>query len=215
MENKTTPLDEVMGQLACGAFFFGLQSCEYLTVTGKRKTKRLQIKHIRFSRNKAEVTDKRSALILYADSVSIIFRFQKNKKKNITVTQPQSGDTLCPVIMWATIVRRILSYKGSTLDTYINAYQLPGTKVHYVKATNMMKHLKATVNVIGKDKLGFDGDEVGTHSIHSSLAMSLYLKKRMISTIMLIGRWSSDAFLLYIRRQVQEFSAGVTSDMVN
>ena len=31
---------------------------------------------------------------------------------------------------------------------------------------------------------------------------------------MLLGRWSSDAFLLYIRRQVQEFSTGVSSDML-
>jgi hypothetical protein len=45
--------------------------------------------------------------------------------------------------------------------------------------------------------------------------MALYLKKRMVSTIMLIGRWSSDAFLLYIRRQIQEFSAGVSADMVS
>ena len=32
---------------------------------------------------------------------------------------------------------------------------------------------------------------------------------------MLLGRWCSNAFLLYIRRQVQEFSAGVSADMVS
>ena len=62
--------------------------------------------------------------------------------------------------------------------------------------------------------LGFEGKETGTHSIRSSLAMALYLSKRPVSTIMLLGRWSSDAFLLYIRRQVQEFSTGVSKDMV-
>ena len=45
--------------------------------------------------------------------------------------------------------------------------------------------------------------------------MALYLSKRAVTTIMLLGRWSSDAFLLYIRRQVQEFSAGVSADMVS
>ena len=45
--------------------------------------------------------------------------------------------------------------------------------------------------------------------------MALYLAKRPISTIMLIGRWCSDAFLLYIRRQVQEFSTGISADMVS
>ena len=42
----------------------------------------------------------------------------------------------------------------------------------------MMRHLKHTVdNMSG---LGFTGREVGTHSIRSSLAMALYLKKRMV-----------------------------------
>ena len=44
--------------------------------------------------------------------------------------------------------------------------------------------------------------------------MTLYLAKRAVSTIMLIGCWCSDAFLLYVRQQVQEFSAGISADMV-
>ena len=76
----------------------------------------------------------------------------------------------------------------------------------------MLTHIQHTVdNMSG---LGFTGKEVGTHSIRSSFAMALYLARRPVSTIMLMGRWSSDAFLLYIRRQVQEFSRGVSSDMV-
>ena len=77
----------------------------------------------------------------------------------------------------------------------------------------MTTQLKHTVdNMSG---LGFKGKDVGTHSIRSSFAMALYLSKRAISTIMLLGRWCSDAFLLYVRRQVQEFSAGVSADMVS
>ena len=77
----------------------------------------------------------------------------------------------------------------------------------------MFQHIANTVG--NMEGLGFTKDEVGTHSIRSSLAMSLYLAQRPITTIMLLGRWSSDAFLLYIRRQVQEFSKGVSADMVN
>ena len=111
-ENNFTPMDEAMGQLACGAFFFGMRSCEYLVVAGeKRKTKRLKIRNIRFFKNNVEIRDKTSALILFADTVSITFEFQKNKQKNITVTQPRSGKRICPVIIWAKIVRRVLSYK--------------------------------------------------------------------------------------------------------
>jgi hypothetical protein len=44
--------------------------------------------------------------------------------------------------------------------------------------------------------------------------MAMYLAGIPVYTIMLIGRWSSDAFLCYIRRQVQEFSAGVSKRMI-
>ena len=33
-------------------------------------------------------------------------------------------------------------------------------------------------------------------------------------TIMLLGRWCSDTFLLYIRKQVLEFSAGISQSML-
>ena len=40
--------------------------------------------------------------------------------------------------------------------------------------------------------------------------MAMYLNDVPTYTIMLVGRWSSDAFLKYIRRQVQEFTSGVS-----
>jgi hypothetical protein len=70
------------------------------------------------------------------------------------------------------------------------------------------------VRAIGRDILGFDAFEVGTHSLRSAAAMAMYLAGVPVYTIMLIGRWSSDAFLRYIRRQVQEFSAGVSQRML-
>ena len=130
----------------------------------------------------------------------------------VTVTQPRSGKKICPVTLWANITQRILSYKFTSSISPVNVVQI-GDTLHHITANEMCKHISHTVdNMSG---LGFTGKDVGTHSIRSSLAMALYLKKCMISTIMLIGRWSSDAFLLYIRRQVQEFSAGLSADMVS
>ena len=76
-----------------------------------------------------------------------------------------------------------------------------------------MTHLQHTVaNMSG---LGFTRKYIETNSIRSSLDMLLYLSKRPVSTIMLPGRFFSDAFLLYIFQQVHEFSAGVSADMVS
>ena len=210
--NNFTPLDTAMGELACGAFFFGMRSCGYLTVKGTRKTKRLKVENIRFFKNNGEIKKKTCALIEFADTVSVTFKFQKNRQRDITVTQPRSGKQLCPVLIWGEIVQRILSYKGSTEKSPVNAV-LIGEKRHYISSTEMFRHLRHTVDNMGG--LGFSGKDVGTHSIRSSLAMALYLAKRPVSTIILLGRWCSDAFLLYIRRQVQEFSTGVSADMIS
>jgi hypothetical protein len=45
--------------------------------------------------------------------------------------------------------------------------------------------------------------------------MAMYLAGVPVFTIMLIGCWSSDAFLRYIRRQVLQFSSGVAARMVS
>jgi hypothetical protein len=44
--------------------------------------------------------------------------------------------------------------------------------------------------------------------------MAIYLAGIPVFTIMLLGRWSSDVFLRYIRKQVKEFSRGISSKMI-
>ena len=44
--------------------------------------------------------------------------------------------------------------------------------------------------------------------------MAMYLGKFPVYTIMMIGRWSSDAFLRYIRKQVKQFSHNVSRRMI-
>ena len=89
---------------------------------------------------------------------------------------------------------------------------LLGETRHYISSAEMLSHICHTVdNMKG---LGFSGKDVSTHSIRSSLATALYLARRPVSTIILFGRWCSDVFLLYIRRQVQEFSTGVSADTI-
>ena len=78
----------------------------------------------------------------------------------------------------------------------------------------VLAKLRAAATAIGKDNLGFVADDLGLHSIRSGAAMSMYLAGVPVFTIMLIGRWSSDAFLRYIRKQVQEFSKEVSKKMV-
>jgi hypothetical protein len=56
----------------------------------------------------------------------------------------------------------------------------------------------------GKPAFGFHPNEVGNRSLRSGATMALFLKDHSTAKIsMILGRWSSDAFLVYIRPQVQ------------
>ena len=45
--------------------------------------------------------------------------------------------------------------------------------------------------------------------------MAMYLAGVPVFSIMLIGRWSSTAFLKYIRKQAEEFLQGISSKMLS
>ena len=62
--------------------------------------------------------------------------------------------------------------------------------------------------------LGFTSNEIGTHSIHSGGAMVMKLAGIDDTTIKLLGHWRSNSFLLYIRKQVLQFSSKVSARML-
>jgi hypothetical protein len=45
--------------------------------------------------------------------------------------------------------------------------------------------------------------------------MALFMKDHSTAKIMILGRWSSDAFLVYIRPQVLEWANNMARDMVS
>jgi hypothetical protein len=74
--------------------------------------------------------------------------------------------------------------------------------------------LRAAVIAIGEDLSGIKAIEVGTHSIRSGAAMAMDLGECSVYTIMMIGRWSREAFLRYIRKEVKQFSHNVWTRML-
>ena len=131
-----------------------------------------------------------------------------------TVTQHKNNTQLCPVLAYLKIVQHILSYPKGHKNSPINLVMI-NSKTHQMTGKEVFTRIRTIVSIFGKSDLGFSANEVGTHSIRSSAAMQLFLNKIPTYQIMLLGRWSSDAFLKYIRRQVQEFSSGLSRSMVN
>jgi len=150
-----------------------------------------------------------------ADCVSITFELQKKDAKFDMVSQHRSNDPLlCPVKIWAKIVKRIYSYPTSSPDTPVNTYFFSEDSHHLFSGKELLSRIRIAAKSIGEEVLGFPPESIGLHSARSGAAMAMYLGGVPVFTIMLLGRWSSDAFLRYIRKQVQEFSSGVSKKMI-
>jgi hypothetical protein len=203
------------------AFFWCMRSCEYSTVTGERKTKLLCFRNIRlFCKNNLPIPID-SPKIREAHSVSITFEFQKKEVRDDTISHQRSDDTIeggfmCPVKACISLLLRAKAFPIShlqLLDTSINTIFL-SDKPHLITSEVFLDTIRRTVKNMGKQRLGFGPEEVGTHSNRSGGAMSMFLSGTPVYSIMLIGRWSSDAFMRYIRKQVLAASHGISKKML-
>ena len=138
---------------------------------------------------------------------------QKNGEKEATITIHRSDGDLCPVNIFKQIVQQILAYPNATPNSPINLVQTSKGIVQ-IKSKTILRQIRSTVSQIGKDVLGFAASEIGNHSIRLSFDMFLYVAKVRSDKIMLQGRWRSQAFLTYIRRQVDEFSRKLSEQML-
>lgn len=212
---QVTEVQKAISQLGVGAFFFACRSCEYLKVpqSEQRRTDILRVRNIKFLLD-GVILKHSDPRLEFADSVSITFEWQKNDLRFDTVTQFATGDfLLCPVRAWAAIVRRILGYPGADENTPVSAVWRYD-RIEHITSAMMVESLRDAVKAIGEDKLGFKAEEIGTHSIRSGAVMAMSLGECLVYLIMMIGRWSSDAFLRYIRKQVEQFSHNVSHRML-
>ena len=187
-----------------------MHSCEYLLVpqAEKRRTDILRLRNIRFLED-GIVLDHSNPQCEFAESVAITFEFQEKDERNDTVTQKATDNAfLSPVKIWYEIVKRIRSYKGADDNTPVAEVWRNG-RIQHITSEEMVIYLRAAVEAIGEEKFGFKSTEVGTHSLRSGAAMAMFLDQIPVYTMMMIGLWSSDAFLKYIRKQVKQFSHNV------
>lgn len=196
-----------------------MRSCEYVKVSGDRKTNQIHICDVQFFKGTRELHHNSPAFSLgclcYVDTVSVTFTLQKNQEKEDTVTMHRSSDpTFCPVCTCASIVIRLRTTSGTSDHTTVNAYHDSG-RLNFVTAKQVSDAIKANILQMGQDRLGFTTDNIGIHSIRASTAMALNLGRIPIYVIVLVSRWSSDAFFNYIRKKVQDFTRGVSDAMLS
>jgi hypothetical protein len=210
----SSPAAEAAADLAMAVFFFACRSCEYLKVSGSRRTKPIRVGDVQF--RKGKITIPHDSLELhFAETVSVIFRDQKNWSKYQTRTAWATKDPKAdPVTAWANVVRRVRATPRCREATEVFHFSPAPGKVNIVDSDLMLVQLRAAVAHLGESALGYSPANIGTHSIRSGAAMALVLSGHAAWRIMLAGRWKSSAFLVYIREQVQAFSRGVSDRMI-
>ncbi len=194
------------------AFFFAMRSCEYLKVQGERRTDALRVRNFEFRKNQ-RILDHSDPNLESADTITLTFEYQKNAERDDPVTQSRTSDPLvCPVRAAAEVIQRLRA-EGATSDTHIYQYKDNRGKKKDLTGKVALALLRDYVKTVDKS-FGIPADEIGLHSLRASAAMAMYMNGIPVYTIMLLGRWSSDAFLRYIRKQVLEFSTNVSELMI-
>ena len=208
----------VTADITIAGFFFAMRSCEYSTTPVPGKTKIIILSGIVFRTKSKQLLDPEDpCLNLLAEYVTITFVDQKTGKKMDCRTQQRTEHPfLCPVLRYVSIVQRIHRLvPGWTPQTRVNTIRTEN-KTLRITNTFIRKLLRATCqNFGGKTTFGFDPADIGNKSIRSGAAMALFLQNVSSTRIMLLGRWASEAFLVYIRPQVLEWTNNMSRDMIN
>ena len=115
--------------------------------------------------------------------------------------------------MGKTITRILTTIPHATEDTTVCSFGEQGIVAEIMGEVARIR-LKKIVDVIGKPTLGLNEDDVGLHLICDGEAMVMFLSGISKIIIQCVGRWSSFAFLEYIREQVDCFTLGVSQKML-
>ena len=113
------------------------------------------MRNIKFKKEGNFLTNN-SPHLFSADIVIITFEFQKNNRRDKTVRMFKTNDDiLCLVKAWAYTVTCILkTVPQANGDTKVCAYVDQG-QIRYIDSTYARARLRAIVELIGQDVLGF------------------------------------------------------------
>ena len=215
-ETKDT-MFAIVSELAIMAYFFAMRSCEFSATRTPGRTHIIRLRGILFRDINNAILPHSSPLLHTAERVTLTFENQKNGTKMDRRTHQRTVDsTLCPVRRLASLVQRIYRcVPNASPNSSINTIHLQA-KTAFVTSIHIRSHLRSTCTAAGgSETFGFSAVDIGTKSLRSGAAMGLFLMNHPVHKIMILGRWSSDAFLVYIRPQVLEWTNNMSNDMIN
>lgn len=205
--------------LVIGAYFFAMRACEFCKTEKKGKTKLLTLDNITFRDKKRKIVDiSEPDLTKRARYVTVCFVDQKNGKKNEKRTQRKTGRKwLCPVRAWGRACQRAnTKHDKKRPEQPVCIFTSKNGRQTQITDSQVIQSLRTSCKVNGgRERYGFGPEEIGSRSIRSGAAMSLFIANHSTERIKILGRWRSDAFLAYIRPQVLEWTNLMARDMAS
>ena len=195
--------------------FFCLRSCEYTKTGSHRCTTQFCFWDMQFH-NAAGIIpgDVLDQDFLDAWAITLFLDTQKNyiqvESTSMEATGLKHGDAV------SAAARRfiyLLSNSATPNTPVCMYYTSHGSTPSSIPSHHITRTLCAAAHKLGFQKLGFFPHEIGSHSLRSGGAMTLHLTGVPEHTIV-IGRWRSDAFLIYLHGQITTFTQGIAAAMV-
>jgi hypothetical protein len=121
-----------VADLALGAFFFAMRSCEHTKSVPIGRTKRVHLGCFVFrTASRRVLLHSGPKLLCHAECVTIVFEDQKNGKKMDARTHSRSGHKfLCPVLRWGSAIQRtIATIPGWSEQTALFSVVLDGDTI--------------------------------------------------------------------------------------
>jgi hypothetical protein len=130
----------------------------------------------------------------------------------VAQSQRRSGHAyLCPILCWGSAVQRITATIPDWSDKTTLCSIALDDKIMEISNVFVRKLLRYTCFLFGGfTTSGFHPHKIGNRSIRSGDAMSLFLMVHSPAKIMILGRWSSNAFLV-LKGMVFSLRAGIQS----
>mmetsp|Transcript_23163 Transcript_23163/g.36208 ORF Transcript_23163/g.36208 Transcript_23163/m.36208 type:complete len:405 (-) Transcript_23163:4853-6067(-) len=197
------PREKARAETLGAALFFYMRSCEYSKTPKleEQKTRPIRPCDITFRLNGQILPHDHPNLHL-STSVSLTFGPQKSEIIEETVTQFKSNDPIfCPCILWTAVIRRLRSYPNYNPKWPIFTFY-DDTRFTHLTSKEYSIDIKAAVDAIGPAIHPRLHKRRCRHTLQPRrrCLMTMYLTKTHPYTIMMIGRWSSLAFLKYIEK---------------
>lgn len=208
-----------IADMTCIAFYFLLRPTEYAGTEKKYNVFTLDDVDLYIGARKLTLADASDRELAASTSMRLHFTTQKNQRKGDIIAHARSAHPFCCPVLAA--IRMIMVHRTWFSDNNLpfdGAVRLASyyhrAKRLNIKPEHITKHLRSAARICQR-RTGIDPKEITARSLRAGGAMALLCGRVDRNTIQLLGRWHSDAMMLYLHQQAQPIMANLATRMFN